>query len=99
MQLILNDLAYLIRDGARLRHGDVFTGVIPPYDLTVIGPADDASSEAYPLNVVNGIYPHASPAKQVVWPDAEGRYPWQPGYTMEHHQPLLASPPASWEPQ
>jgi hypothetical protein len=47
----------------------------------------------YPLEYLADIYPSAAPPLQVVWPDENGRFPWETGYRMSRRQPLLGTVP------
>jgi hypothetical protein len=39
------------------------------------------------------LYGERVSARQLVWPDAEGRMPWHPGFAHPDLQPLLGEPP------
>lgn len=90
---VLNQLGRLVRDGRKLQPGDEFGGVIAAgYTLTICGPLTADGLARYPLGVAAALYGEQPPALQVVWPDAEHRYPWDAAYR-ELTQPLLAPPP------
>lgn len=89
---LLNDLAGRVYDTAvRFGHGQRIGDLVVGYDAVIVdGPATEM------------LYPGAAYARygadrvrlqQVVWPDPQGRFPWQPGYDHDGHpQPLIGQP-------
>jgi Domain of unknown function (DUF4262) len=67
-QLVLERLVQRVKDGERLCAGDFFSNVLKGHDVFV---------------VENPIDPEGPPLTggrlRAIWPDARGRYPWQPG--------------------
>jgi Domain of unknown function (DUF4262) len=81
---LLNDLAGRVYDKAeRFIHGQRITDLIAGYDAVIVrGPATDdllpgAAFARYGKDRVQ--------LQQIVWPDREGRFPWQPGYAFDSH--------------
>ena len=67
-QVVLERLIDRIRAGQRLASGEFFSDVLKGFDLFVVdNPVD-----------LNGP-PLTGERLRVVWPDAQHRYPWQPG--------------------
>jgi len=66
-QTVLERLVARVKAGERLKAGDFFSNVLSGHDLFIVeNPIDP---EGPPLT---------SGRLRVVWPDARGRYPWQP---------------------
>lgn len=90
---LLNDLASRIRDGKQYAPGDVLDDLIQDHTVTLI--------EADPtgiLNVAEAYQPdRAVRALQVVWPDPEGRFPWDDGFSMHEYEPLAGPAPTAHE--
>lgn len=96
-QVVLTDLCERVRDGQRLHAGqrlsevleDVAGGAVQVELLRV----DDAADPRAPLSAANRLYGHGGPvdAFQVVWPDHNHRFPWDPGCdgAIRALQPLL----------
>ena len=69
------------RDGARFRHGQVLDDLVPPLRVMLLDVAD--TSEHLPDAC--GFVEPAPPGKrslrawQIVYPDDDGLWPWQPG--------------------
>jgi hypothetical protein len=89
---LLNDLARRVVERAqRFTAGQRISDVLDGYDAVLVeGPAAGVLRPAaayvrYGENVVRLL--------QVVWPDARGRFPWEPGCTLSlHAQPLIGQP-------
>lgn len=86
---ILNRTAELLIANDRLfdtpRLGSILR---PPYQLTSL-PALDTDG----LTVTRLLYGPDFPAVQLIWPDAGGRFPWEPGYSIALEvQPLSGVP-------
>jgi hypothetical protein len=89
---LLDDLAQRVYDQApRFTHGQRISDLLAGYDAVIVeGPATEA------------LHPGAAFARygrdhvtlqQVVWPDPDGRFPWEPGYTIRPQaQPTLGQP-------
>ncbi|MDO8331358.1 MAG: DUF4262 domain-containing protein [Fluviicoccus sp.] len=93
---LINDVAALIQEGATFQPGNIYDEIIRGYPVTFIA-VDFAHYREY-LGYANWFYrslPAPYPALQMVWPDKEGRFPWQSGYdeSFRHVQPLLGSAP------
>ncbi|TDB84086.1 DUF4262 domain-containing protein [Micromonospora fluostatini] len=89
---LLNDLARRVHDHAhRLTHGQQIDDLLLGYPAVIVeGPATEA------------LHPGAAHARygadrvrlqQIVWPDRQGRFPWDDGYEYPGYvQPLLGRP-------
>jgi Domain of unknown function (DUF4262) len=95
--IVLTDLCERVRDGQRLyagqRIGDLLRDVdggAAPVELVRV---DDAADVRAPLSAANRLYGHGGSveALQVVWPDHQHQFPWDPGCdgAMRALQPLL----------
>ncbi|MFC7619166.1 DUF4262 domain-containing protein [Microlunatus sp. GCM10028923] len=85
-QSLLNQVAERLLGGEIIRPGDRLERVIGN-GLTVTAVDMTDLSE---LGVVAAVYGHADRALQLVWPDPDGRMPWQPDYSMAPEaQPLF----------
>ncbi|MFF0376791.1 DUF4262 domain-containing protein [Actinoplanes missouriensis] len=76
---LLNEAAARIRhEGLRLRHGQRVAGLVAGHDLMVVagGPTD----EVFPGAALYRYGEEQVVLRQLVWPDPEGRFPWQSGY-------------------
>ncbi len=88
-QNLLNLLGERVKSGCPMRDGDEVSVGEPPGSVTLFGLAHPESL----LFAANSFYqrpPHDSvPALQAVYPDDDGRYPWEPGYALQPHlQPM-----------
>jgi hypothetical protein len=90
-QVILSNAAQLVLDGRYLIAGDRLDGIIAGYPVVIAGPAATAGTE-YKMRIALRVFAQVAWALQVVYPDADGRFPWDAGYSMTI-QPLLAPPP------
>ncbi|MBG0568236.1 DUF4262 domain-containing protein [Actinoplanes aureus] len=89
---LLNDLARRVYDkAARFSHGELIGDVLVGYDAIIVdGPPNDdlhpgAAFAVYGRDKVR--------LHQLVWPDEQGRFPWETGYGYPPHaQPLIAHP-------
>ncbi|WP_435204950.1 DUF4262 domain-containing protein [Micromonospora sp. bgisy143] len=87
---LLNDLALRIYDTAeRFTHGQRISDLIAGYDAIIIdGPPTD---ELLPGMAINRYGRDRVRLQQMVWPDQQGRFPWDNGYTFDPRaQPLIA---------
>ena len=89
---VLNDLASRVYDRAeRFSPGQRIADLLAGYDAVII--EGTAAGELQP-NAAFARYGHDRVRlQQILWPDPDGRFPWQDGYAMDPHiQPLLAQP-------
>ena len=91
--MLLNNLAGRVYDRAeRFTAGQRITDLLPAgYDAVIVeGPATDA---LYPGAAFARYGKDAVSLQQIVWPDPEGRYPWDTEYGYgKHVQPVLGRP-------
>lgn len=87
---ILNRAAELALADRRFLDAKFLDGVVrPPHRLAAL-PAVDTSE----LHVTRLLYGPDFLALQLIWPDEEGRFPWEPGYSFPlDAQPLSGIPP------
>lgn len=91
-QQILNDLAARMRVGDELPIGQRDRAVLDGVDVTYVEVTDTTAEVFAIANQVQSSFR----ALQVVWPDTENRFPWEPGYAFAPGaQPLLGEPPSS----
>lgn len=91
-QHLLNDLAKRVVERAqRFTAGQRISDLLDGYDAVLVeGPATGALRPAaayvrYGKDCVS--------LQQVVWPDVQGRFPWEPGCTISAQaQPLIGQP-------
>jgi hypothetical protein len=91
-QALLNDLASRVFDKAeRFSHGQHVSDLIVGYDAVIVdGPP---TPKLWPGAAVGRYGADHVRLQQIVWPDADGRFPWQDGYTFDADvQPLIARP-------
>jgi hypothetical protein len=92
---IINAIGARVADGADYGAGDVLDDVCPaPLAFRQVDPAWRASGSL--LSISNCFYGMVRPPYlQVVWPDKQGRFPWDQGYQPrpDRMQPLLWLPP------
>jgi len=91
-QALLNDLARRVYDqAARFTHGQRIGDLLEGYDAVIVdGPATDA---LYPGTAYARYGTDRVRLQQVVWPDPQGRFPWDAGYQYPPQvQPLLGRP-------
>ncbi|WP_326564439.1 DUF4262 domain-containing protein [Micromonospora peucetia] len=87
---LLNDLVRRVHDKAeRFTHGQRISDLIAGYDAIVIdGPPTD---ELLPAMAINRYGRDQIRLQQLVWPDQQGRFPWDNGYNFDPQaQPLIA---------
>ncbi|MFY1587050.1 DUF4262 domain-containing protein [Micromonospora sp. WMMD734] len=87
---LLNDLARRVYDKAeRFAHGQRISDLIAGYDAIIIdGPPTD---ELLPAMAINRYGRDQIRLQQMVWPDQQGRFPWDDGYNFgPQAQPLIA---------
>jgi len=87
---LLNDLGERVRGAVKFSDGVIVDDLLqnyPVYLMAVIDPTEH-------LSVARKYAGGTVPALQVVWPDAEGRFPWDPGYPTEYKvMPVLGVAP------
>ncbi|MEU4818254.1 DUF4262 domain-containing protein [Micromonospora aurantiaca] len=86
---LLNDLARRVYDTAeRFTHGQRLSDVIAGYDAIIIdGPPTD---ELLPGLAISRYGRDRVRLQQMVWPDQQGRFPWDNGYRFDPRtQPLI----------
>ncbi|GIJ08407.1 DUF4262 domain-containing protein [Micromonospora andamanensis] len=90
-QHLLNDLAARVYDRAeRFTHGQRIGDLIAGYDAVVIDGTPTA--QLHPGAAI-ARYGQQVRVQQVVWPDPEGRFPWDAGYAYPPSaQPTLRRP-------
>jgi hypothetical protein len=87
---LLNDLARRVYDKAeRFTHGQRISDLIAGYDAIIIdGPPTD---DLLPSMAIARYGRHQIRLQQLVWPDQQGRFPWDSGYSIgPQAQPLIA---------
>ncbi|MEU5554110.1 DUF4262 domain-containing protein [Micromonospora sp. NPDC047793] len=87
---LLNDLAQRVYDKAeRFTHGQTVSDLIAGYDAIIIdGPPTD---DLHPGMAIARYGRDQIRLQQLVWPDQQGRFPWDSGYDFDPHvQPLIA---------
>ena len=91
-QTLLNDLAArVIEQHMQLAHGQHLHDLIAGYDAVLVdGPVTD---DLYPGTAIGRYGADHVRLRQIVWPDRDGRFPWDPGYAYPPQaQPLLGRP-------
>jgi hypothetical protein len=90
---LLNEMAARItQDGERLRHGRRVSGLVAGHDLLVV--AGEPTDEVFPGSAMYRYGEGRVRLCQLVWPDPDGRFPWQPGYPVdEWPQPAIGVAP------
>lgn len=86
---IMNDIAFRIINGeVELRPGDTIEQMVVDYPVKVVAVRDSWEH----LTVANRLYGNpdgALPALQLVFPDLNGLFPWEPGCEFEDRFPVL----------
>ena len=87
---VLNDLGHRVLDGARYEHGRTLDDVLPDRPVTVLDVPDPGDH----LALANRLYALDGPvrAQQVVVPDDDLLWPWDPRSAVRG-TPLLGPPP------
>jgi hypothetical protein len=91
-QALLNDLAArVVEQHMQLAHGQHLHDLIAGYDAVLVdGPLTD---DLYPGTAIGRYGADRVRLRQIVWPDRDGRFPWDPGYAYPRRaQPLLGRP-------
>lgn len=86
---LLNDLAQRVYDKAeRFTNGQRVADLVPGYDMVICNGRD--TEQIRPTMAYNRYGTGNVRLQQIVWPDREGRFPWEDGYSMPADaQPLL----------
>ncbi|SCG77824.1 DUF4262 domain-containing protein [Micromonospora inositola] len=86
---LLNDLAGRVYDRAeRLHHGQRISDLIAGYDAVIVG--GDATPELHPGTAHGQYWRDRVRLQQIVWPDPQGRFPWDSGYAYPQGlQPII----------
>ncbi len=89
---LLGDMARrVVQDGACFQHGQRIRDLVACYDTIIVegAPTDDL----YPGTAIARYGAGRVRLQQIVWPDPQGRFPWDPGYAYPPQaQPLLGRP-------
>jgi len=91
-QALLDDLAArVLEHDTQLAHGQHLPDLIAGYDAVLVdGPVTD---DLYPGTAIGRYGADRVRLRQIVWPDRDGRFPWDPGYAYPPQaQPLLGRP-------
>lgn len=88
---LLNDMAMRVRDGATFTHGQIISDLLHDFDaILVTGPV---RQDLWPGAALRRYGDEQVRLVQIVWPDPDGHFPWQTGYTLPPEvQPLLGQP-------
>jgi len=81
---ILWSAVTLIKDGAKLEPDTYVDRVIEQFPMAVLEVADVHRYD-YPLSMATRLYGEV-PANQLVWPDEEGKFPWQQGFDERYRE-------------
>jgi Domain of unknown function (DUF4262) len=90
---IINLIGEEVRQGRRFAEGEVASGIIEGFDVGFREVAPEHYAEY--LGTASWYYKGINyPALQFVWPDKQGRFPWDDGLpeSLRARQPLLAGP-------
>ncbi|MGO4288187.1 DUF4262 domain-containing protein [Chitinophaga sp. RAB17] len=87
---VLNDACELIKNGQPLQVGVYYDDFIADYPMQFL----TVDKSFYPnyWGIANSFYGHYNyPALQLVWPDKQSLFPWEPGFNVnwKYKQPLL----------
>ncbi|WTI11287.1 DUF4262 domain-containing protein [Micromonospora sp. NBC_00821] len=87
---MLNDLARRVDDRAeRFTHGQRISDLIAGHDAIIID--GSTTHDLLPGLAIARYGRHQIRLQQLVWPDQQGRFPWDSGYSLEPQaQPLIA---------
>lgn len=90
---VLDVLAQRVMAGERFEPGQSLSGLLAgDYELVVIEVDDVTEGDIF--NMATFFYEGWNfTALQLVWPDMDGNYPWEPGYERGYHQCLVGQPP------
>ncbi|MDP9350230.1 MAG: DUF4262 domain-containing protein [Chloroflexota bacterium] len=99
MHVIINNIGEDIRGGAHFEASREYPDILEGYNVVFRA----VMPEQYPEHLGWGMWfynYHPFPVVQLVWPDRQGRFPWQEGTSAEYQslQPLLDVPPTASSP-
>jgi Domain of unknown function (DUF4262) len=101
MHAWINAAGHQVRAGQALRADEERLGVLDGFPVTVRPVHPSWQAELFAI--ADGFYRGPVPAMQLIWPDRDGRFPWQPGAgeRCRTHQPQLwlprdDHPPGIW---
>lgn len=89
---ILNSVADLLRSGKRIEHGSIRRDVIQNFPVEFVRVDEEQSRDHLTMAhrlLSGGVTPVV--ALQMVWPDAQGRFPWDEGFDYGDAIPLLGT--------
>lgn len=93
---VLNDVARRLLDGERMPDGVAVPRVLRGYDVQLW----DATWLQDPLGAAFRLYGRDRVrVRQLVWPDRDGRWPWEPGFGAPDDEPVLFDPPGGGGPR
>jgi len=90
MHFMINELGERMAGGARFHHGDRISGLIDDYDC-ILRRTDRARYREYLGYALWFNEGDGFDVLQIVWPDKQKRYPWEPDYAAPRGQQ-----PATW---
>lgn len=88
---VLNHAAAECRSGA-VETGTLINGLADGYALMFL-PIPDAAADPH-FAAARRYHDGPFEAWQLVWPDTDGRFPWQDRYNPRMRQPLVGTPPS-----
>jgi hypothetical protein len=90
---IVNTIGEAVKTGERFEVGDADDRVLEGYRCAFREVA--AAAESAYMGILISYCGHEVPALQCIWPDREGRFPWQVGVDAEfrERQPMLSEGP------
>lgn len=89
---ILNDLGERVRGGEKFETGKPYDDILADYSCVFIEVANPDTAEE--ITQARNIYGPDIAALQLVWPDQDGRFPGEEGYSVDPRtQPLLGQAP------
>jgi hypothetical protein len=93
---IVNTIGEAVKAGQHFEVTDADDRVLEGYRCAFREVA--AAAEPAYLGILIGYYRHEVPALHCVWPDREGRFPWQTGTSADfrERQPMLSEGPESF---
>lgn len=96
LQQIVNTIGREVKGGRQFSENETSDLVLTGYTCAFRKVAPAAESNYMPA--VTEYYGHEVPALHCIWPDREGRFPWQRGTSAEYRklQPMLAEGPEAF---
>lgn len=82
---------WVMHDGRRYQADELYDEIVMDYQVGFVK-VDDPLAEPCPMNMTQRLYGFVD-ALQLVWPDADGRFPWHPECSkrVQSTQPLLGT--------